>query len=376
MMTKCFRVLTFNLSIGGSFDLLQLYSVSFLFALLVSCETNHLERVCELVSQTGCDLDERCTLDRDGSPVCLPFSTEPLSVNAPCERSEQCPVGTGCVSQSGHAQCMLFCEVADTGEGNRLCQQSLGDQSECALSLSPRDEVGVCTAPCDPRPQSQRSIEMRPLGDGTAQDCSEGESCHLAIGAEFATCAPPGQLMEGSRCDVSASCHAGLSCILDRFGARCSALYVGAQDCPEGQVNRIVRWSRDPMTGAAYTVCRRLVDLKTRPLNGVYYQLDMTLSSGEELQQRCLSYGSAASTVSQGREMVEDELLRRDLVDELSKTLMDAQLNVSGAWVLSETEPRSASGSCQRLDLTSGSLEPTPCDLTLPSLCAFTPSTL
>ena len=376
MITERFRVLVFNLSVGGYLESLQVHSVILMFILLISCETNRLERVCELVSQTGCDLDERCTLDRDGSPICLPFSTEPLSVNAPCERSEQCPVGTGCVSQYGHTQCVLFCDAANIGEGDSLCQQTLGDQSKCALSLSQRDEVGVCTAPCDPRPQSQRSSEMRPLGDGTAQDCFEGESCHLAIGAEFATCAPPGRLMEGSRCDVSAICLAGLSCIPDRFGARCSVLYVGTQDCPEGQVNRIVRWSRDPMTGAAYTVCRRLVDLKTRPLNGVYYQLDMTLSTGEELEQRCLSFGSATSAVSQGIDLVEDELLRRDLVDELSTTLMEAQLNVSGAWVLSEAEPRTSSGSCQRIDLTSGSLEPTPCDLTLPSLCAFVPSSL
>lgn len=339
-----------------------------IFALALSlslgCQSSGIERICEPVTQTGCSLDQHCSVDRSGSPICIDFPSDPLKVNAPCDTSEKCPVGTGCVSLYGHARCATFCDVNDGQEGDLLCSASLGMGSECIYSLSQRDEIGVCITPCNPQADQQSEI------------CFAGQSCQLILGDSYTTCGSLGSLERGMSCDISEACGPHLSCVFDRYTSRCEELFIGVQTCSIGEVNRVIRWARDPLSGSAYTTCQNRIDLVTRHLNGIFYQLDLTLNTGVQLRDRCLVNGPRGSSVYDNKALMEDERLRRDLVLEISALLTESSHNVPGVWLLSNTQGESSSESCQRIDLTSGALEPTPCDLNLPSLCSYPPPAL
>lgn len=342
----------------------------------ISCQSMSIERVCEPGLQTGCASDQMCTVDKEGRPLCLPISIDPIPLGAPCQRSDDCQEGAGCLMYLGRPQCRAFCSIeSNQTAGNLTCIERLGVGSECSLALFEREEIGVCTAPCDLRPY-EVNIDL-----DSERMCPEGLSCSLPLGEPQASCVIPGEQRRGERCSLEEKCDDGLSCILEGGFARCERVSVGVQDCGNGEVNRALRWARDPFTGDSYTACLSYLRLDAGPLEGFDYYLDLTLNSGEELLNRCIQMSGGRERIAEGSMLTAVPQELDDILVELSLMFSEAQLSESGVWVVPDGALGSLDGrgepiQCERLDLTSRTIEPTPCDLPLPSLCALEPQSL
>ena len=88
----------------------------------------------------------------------------------------------------------------------------------------------------------------------------------------------------------------------------------------------------------------------------------------------CREFEDPLTTSQLATHLFEDEALRASLSETLGEVLTPTQRSLSGLWVApSEYDPTmqvdESINNCQRLDLNTYQLEPTPCELELPTLC-------
>jgi hypothetical protein len=330
----------------------------------MGCQSASTERVCEPGRQIGCAQGKRCTVDRGGVPICLEEFESTLEIGAVCHSSEECEAGAGCVLQFGQSRCVYFCSVEEQQRiGDDRCTQRLGVGSECLLSIGDREEIGVCAQPCP--------ID---IDNELDQVCIGDDRCAVPIGGTFAMCIMSGNTAEGDYCSHQDDCENNLSCVSDGTVSICKTLILSDKRCVSGEVQRFLPWARDPLTGAAYVSCWSDIALQSTQLNGIHYRLDLALASGHLLSDRCQRL--VGDIQEQTHAHLEDRtsLVIDDLLQEISTFLAESERNVSGVWMKGGQGEDSAQ--CYRFDLISKSIEPTPCDLELPSLCAYLPQSI
>lgn len=195
---------------------------------------------CELVAQTGCGADEKCTLIDDGGNRrgCVPVRGT-VAEGEPCTRDaagfghDDCAPGFTCTfigvlppSAGGSRRCRRLCE------DDAIC----GAGQRCASLTAEAPAAGFCGPTCTP------------FGD----DCEAPLECTRAWSAVdperpfFASCRLPGDVPEGSSCAVVAeNCASGLVCAEIVVGAgMCARPCDATHPCPSGECTEI-----DPSIG-------------------------------------------------------------------------------------------------------------------------------
>lgn len=325
-------------------------------SIFVSCQNSSTQRVCEPSTQTGCSTKQHCSVNEQGTPLCLDIPIQPKFSGQQCESSQECEVASGCILDLGQTRCVSFCSTEDQTLGHEQCQSRFGPASQCTRSVLDREEIGVCTQPCI-------------LGEHLDEpECFSGDHCAVPLGFSYARCMESGVGELNQSCSVDQNCAYGLTCVPDGSIARCQELTLATQTCAVGQVARLLSWAQDPLTGRAYQSCWADVALQSISILGHYYRLDLNLHPANQSTENCrsLSHYSRTHPV----ELLEEQqsILRNDLLQEIKVLLAEAQINISGFWLDLNESNRT---SCQRFDLTSEALEPTPCDLNLPTLCVY-----
>ena len=328
-----------------------------LIYLVSACQSNANQRVCEPSTQEGCLSNQHCSINEKGTPLCIERPTSPKLSGERCVSSQECEAESGCVNYQGQGRCMSFCSSEDQELGREQCQNRFGQTSQCELSILNRDEIGLCSRPC-PLPTD--------LSSNAA--CFSGDHCAVPLGADYARCTMSGQIQAKQNCDLDQSCAKPLSCVPNGDVARCQMLSSANQNCEVGEIARLLQGARDSFTGKAYQSCWSDIALQNISLSGQYYRLDLNLNPKSQSIELCQSLSDAELAEELSFLNEQEALLKTDLLVEIKSILAEAQLNVSGFWL---PLPEQNTSSCQRLDLTSESLEPTPCDLVLPILCAY-----
>lgn len=195
---------------------------------------------CELVPQTGCAADEKCTLIDEGGNLrgCVPLRGA-VGEGEPCEREalgfghDDCGPGLTCTfigvlppSAGGSRRCRRLCE------DDAIC----GVGQRCALLTTEAPFAGFCGPTCTP------------FGDDCAAplECTRAWSGVDADRPFFASCRLPGDVTEGSSCAaVDESCASGLVCAeIVAGGGLCARPCDAAHPCPSGACTEI-----DPSIG-------------------------------------------------------------------------------------------------------------------------------
>ena len=333
------------------------------------------ERVCEPGLQSGCPQGKHCSVDALGVPICLTIPNDPLQVHRLCTSSQECEPGSGCIQFLGEARCAKLCSLEiPQEEANQRCQTEVGVGSECILSLLNREEIGVCSVPChlgsntDTAPSA--NLDMSRENEINNQ-CSMDESCSINLGLPYATCRTVGAQTQDGLCGINMNCQRGLSCVADGGLARCKTVHLSSQQCDPSEIEKMIQYARDPISGHAYYTCWSDIALKAVNLLGVHYRLILNRNRGQEVKEICTQLTEiAADQLFYLSDLDFESPHHLDLFDELKLLLEQTNHQVSGIWLPVIDEH------CLRLDLTSGTLEPTPCDLELPVLCAYQPQEL
>ena len=169
-------------------------------------------------------------------------------------------------------------------------------------------------------------------------------------------------------CSLDQRCTYGLTCVPNGSTARCQELSLANQTCAIGQVARLLPWAQDPLTGKAYQSCWTDVALQSISTLGHSYRLDLNLHPANQSTEGCGSLSHYDLT--HPLELLEEQQIsiKQDLLQEVRILLTEARISTPGFWLdLGESN----SATCQRFDLTSEALEPTPCELNLPTLCVY-----
>ena len=355
----------------------------------VGCDRISTQRECEPGQLQGCNADQHCTLDDQLIPFCAPLSPDPLPLNAPCIQSQECGLNAGCVSVDGRARCMAFCSTERSLiDSQRECVERAGQGAACLYEVPDRPEIGLCTTPCRLDGATETSMNS---------ECFEALSCALTYDLPFATCVTPGSAQLGEQCGVHNHCAAQLSCVLNGTISRCQQVWTSTPDavamrCDDDQVALAVREARDPISGQAYYACWSDIALypdahsadqgsvedaaqdgMIRPQASLY-RVDLQQSTLRDGIERCTRLSDPLSA-AQLAELVGDESsLIAQLIADLRAQLTPEQLSPAGIWVAPlnydlEAQTGDSLNGCQRLDLNTQRLEPTPCELRLPTLC-------
>lgn len=324
---------------------------------LSACQNKSSQRICEPSTQDGCLPSQHCSVDEQGTPLCLDRPNQYKLSGDYCSSSRECEPETGCINHQGYTRCMSFCSSENIELGHTQCQDRFGLASQCELTLLSRSEIGLCSQPCSLNDLSEMGTK-----------CFTEDHCAVPLGEKYAQCIMSGQIEAKQHCNLDQNCVEPLSCVRNGSTARCQVLSSSSQDCDIGEVTRLLSGARDPFNGKAYSSCWRDVTLQSISLNGQHYRLSFELIPEPQSLELCSSLSN--SVLAESLSFFDDQNvhLKTDLLSEIKSLLVEAQLNVSGFWI-----PLSNSdfASCQRLDLTSEGLEPTPCDLALPTLCAY-----
>ena len=345
-----------------------------------ACDTSILyektatERACEPGLQSGCSQGEHCSLNAQGTPICLSLPSSPLQINERCESSDECISGSGCIQLLGETRCSLFCSLERLQEeSDEYCQDRLGNGSQCMLSILGREEIGICSVPCNveqtylPNAQDQ-FVDI--TEDLTAQSCLGNESCSVPIGLPYATCQISGELVPEDLCGINRTCRQGLSCVRNGGLARCKEVYLSSR-CEPQEIETTIQYARDPITGNAYHTCWSDIALQAVDLSGIHYRLMLKNQRGQEVNDICTNLTSVSSEeIYHFQDFSLINMHHQDLFIEISELLDQLGNQGSGVWLSAEGQ------TCYRLDLTSATLEPTLCELELPVLCAYLPQTL
>lgn len=353
-----------NLS-SNSFKSLNCWRVTYLIGLIsLSCDQTTPSRVCEPGEQRGCRSDQHCTLDARGTPQCASIPTSPLSSHEACEQSNQCAMGSACVSLFGATRCSPMC-AADLSqvEADLQCEAQI-EHSRCLARLPDRPEIGFCISPCT-------------LSDEASRDrqCGASNSCALSASIPFSVCQASGEVNQNEVCGANQICESGLSCIQNGMISRCKELWVGStsledQNCSEGEISFLSPWARDPLSGGAYLSCWSDIPVMYDALYARQLRLDLKLSSKDEATQACMMLLKESENIRIAH--LDNSLLTlSELQRELSSILERARINTPGVWVTTE---ELLSETCVRFDHFSGRLEPTDCSVLLPSLCEISTS--
>lgn len=341
---------------------MRFFFILCLFMMLLSCQEQSSERVCEPSTQEGCPEGFHCTLNALGNADCYPIPEEPILIGERCRQSEECEQGASCIMNHTEARCHLFCSTENQKLGRQQCQQRLGDISECKLMVNKREDLGLCTMPCD--------LEA-------SESCDLMSHCAVPLGESYARCIISGESILNQGCEHTSQCQAGLSCVQDRSVSRCQTLVSRPYQCPPGEVIRYLPWARDPSTGGAYRSCWPDVALQTNQVNGQHYRLRFGLIQQDEAQAQCASLHVNAPVALKDPILIEalEPSSQEQLINEIKGLLNEAQVGLSSVWFAYvnqiEQVQMSPNESCQRYDLISKKLEPTPCELELPILCIY-----
>ena len=146
-----------------------------------------------------------------------------------------------------------------------------------------------------------------------------------------------------------------------------------------------VRQTRDPISDESNYACWSNVGLQsTRQENDTVsdlYRVNLLPMTFHESEAFCLDLTTPLSSAVLATQLEEDEVLRERLTIEINDLLQRTQQSLSGVWVAPFEDQRDSSNqttqrSCQRLDLNTHQLEPTSCELELPTLCELSRSPL
>ena len=275
--------------------------------LLLACESGSVARECEPVSQTGCAPGQRCTLGEGSRPLCAPRAPEGLGEGAPCATSEECADELGCVSRLGAARCARFCERAATLTPAPTACAAAHPLALCALSLTDRDDIGLCLTPCDP------------LGVDASRGCGVGLTCDFSPDLPFTECRPEGAQGEWAPCGVGARCAAPLACALEGGEARCTALVAPEEGCPPATLRRAQPRASSP-EGSPYVSCWPYVSAPQSALLHVAYRLSLAPVARAGTEEACARWGASAAPMPEG-----------GLLEGLSRSLSALALEVEGA---------------------------------------------
>lgn len=166
-----------------------------------------------LAATSGCPAGLACLFDRIDGLRCGCPPIAPVADGMPCERSDQCLIGSSCVRRQGASVCRPVCRLGgtDCGAGFR-----------CAPLLE-RRSYGACVPQAEPDPQCDPTGPSR---CGTDETCS----ARCLNPGEVIACEPSDSIAEGGACDSTNDCAHGSGCTLRR--------------CPTGDVGTCRRHCR------------------------------------------------------------------------------------------------------------------------------------
>ena len=192
-------------------------------------------------------------------------------------------------------------------------------------------------------------------------------------------------------------CGPQLSCVQDGSITRCKNLWTSDPEdlevrCSSDEVALSARQARDPVSDEAYYSCWSDVALLDHSQASIplvqddhvqtyLYRIDLKQVTLRGAIERCAQFNDPLSSSELAMNLNDDEQLREDLINELNARLTPAQLALSGVWVApsdyeSDRQADDPLSGCQRLDLNTHQLEPTTCELELPTLCRLSISSL
>jgi hypothetical protein len=258
-----------------------------LSAPLSACEVGSVARECEPVTQEGCAATERCTLGEGSKPTCAPLNPDGLGEGARCLTSEECAEGLGCVERLGVSRCARFCERGEAlTPAPASCTQD-HPLALCALSLTDRDDIGLCLTPCDP------------LGADERRACGAGLTCDFSPELPFMECRGEGAEGEWSACGVGVQCAAPLACATEGGEARCAALIAPNTPCPPHTLRRTQPRVTSP-EGPPYAACWPSVSVPQSAALGVTYRLSLTPVTLEGAAGACEGWGARLAERPEG----------------------------------------------------------------------------
>jgi hypothetical protein len=260
--------------------------------LALGCGGGSTAQRCSPQTDRGCEVDETCTVDATGTPICVARGAGLAGEGSGCvpwcvdddeEQGDDCmpqPQGTGsaselqscadglgCVSLYGVSRCLRFCDPSLTlsidacHDPERYVVEPSPDHqvSACQGVLAGRTDIGVCTLPCR-------------LYSGE-DECPTGSSCGLPVGAPHAVCRPYGDRTEGVGCGVSCACEAGLICSSYLNGAVCRVPTSSNGSCPASSTPALISGVVDPLGGvedhAPYRICTPCLETGRQDASGV-----------------------------------------------------------------------------------------------------------
>jgi hypothetical protein len=161
---------------------------------------------CDLVCQTGCRCDQRCTMQ--GHATCRPLPTSTIPFGEACNKLlDQCQPGSVCLLDLGShlecgSHCHRYCWRDEDCGGNARCSVHLGDPSKGAT-------LGFCSPPLD---------DCMPWG---AARCARADrpadlyGCYPVSAAlpDITMCACAGTYPLNSPCADGRDCQPGAECV-------------------------------------------------------------------------------------------------------------------------------------------------------------------
>lgn len=165
---------------------------------------------CNVEQQCGCSTNQTCAPDDYGSPTCY------LAGNTPdyswCSKTEDCRVGSGCISNICHPFCDSTCQPGG------ICQPILSSVTQTVVA-------NACMQTCDPIHPQTPEPGLYPCGPGLG--CLPGDSNYTP------DCYVPGNRSVGMNCASSADCAAGTLCVKVSNTSTCMLICSNADPCPD-----------------------------------------------------------------------------------------------------------------------------------------------
>ena len=321
---------------------------------LQSCASTDVDQACRPEIQTGCPIDEFCTIKTDGASMCVPNAVGRLSEGDLCEGVESrgeaesraagiCAPGLGCFLDGTFNRCLRFC-VSSATDQRAACQNKVaeefahpfGERSECSLRVYERNEIGACRLGCT-------------FGErGEAAGCVPDSTCGLTPDLYEARCLPEGDGAEGNDCNLSCPCAGGLVCVPEVSSSRCRRA-VSSDGCGDDAFRAQVPGTRDVFLSVGddwvpYEYCPKCISF--------------AVASMQQTLSLCAFTSCDASDTLADLNGID----RTDIVGELSRLLGDDYRVVVGLerrgsawyWPSGETpvmvEGSDGDGSCAALD--------------------------
>jgi hypothetical protein len=193
---------------------------------------------CDPVRQTGCAVTQKCTVDDNGAPTCVPDGSK--GTRTTCTPSpDSCVKGNYCASiGGGGTMCRQFCErQSDCTQPPPTGQPT--NEAYCAFAFTDGASVRLCSTPCNPAPY------LGPSGCPNRIRCNYGNLGGVLItDCQGAT----GGGLYNDPCTTSDDCDDGYTCITSLCRPFCRTGYDA--DCGGGGYT-----CESGGGGAAFGVC-------------------------------------------------------------------------------------------------------------------------